>query len=179
MMPIGPLMVEHRLIERVIADIRARLDQQAPRAAIDSSYVEDVVDFLRTYADRTHHGKEEDILFRTLAEKDLDPPLRETMGRLIADHERARATTRSLALAGAALSAGDRSSREEVRRALSELVTLYPEHIRKEEKALFRPAMAYFSEDEQRAMLEEFNTFDASLVHEMYRRKVRDVELRS
>lgn len=58
MMPIGPLMVEHRWIERVIADLQLRLGGQAPEKAIDPTYVEHVVDFLRTYADRCHHGKE-------------------------------------------------------------------------------------------------------------------------
>ena len=60
-------MIEHRLIERVIADVQTRLDGQAARRVVDTAYVDHVVDFLRTYADRCHHGKEEDILFRDLA----------------------------------------------------------------------------------------------------------------
>jgi hemerythrin-like domain-containing protein len=32
-------------------------------------FIDTAVDFIRTYADRCHHGKEEDILFRNLAKK--------------------------------------------------------------------------------------------------------------
>ena len=60
MMPIGPLMVEHRWIERVIADLKRRLDGESSGRGLDSAYVERLVDFLRTYADRYHHDKEED-----------------------------------------------------------------------------------------------------------------------
>jgi hypothetical protein len=34
----------------------------------------------------------------------------------------------------------------------------------------FRPSMAYFSEEEQTAMLGRFAKFGASLIHEKYRR---------
>ncbi len=30
-----------------------------------------IMDLIRTYADRCHHGKEEEILFKTLNAKDL------------------------------------------------------------------------------------------------------------
>jgi hemerythrin-like domain-containing protein len=168
-------MIEHRWIERMIADVRARLGEPASRKTIDSQYVGMVVDFLRTYADRCHHGKEEDILFEALAQKDLEPSLKQTMERLSADHQWARATTRLLVAANASLAAGDPASLEEVRRLLGELAAFYPEHIRLEDKAFFRPIMTYLSADEQAAMLKTFAEFDASLIHEKYRRLVQDL----
>ena len=96
MMPIGPLMVEHRWIERVISNLQGRLEEHPSRRAIDSAYVDRLVDFLRTYADRCHHGKEEDILFRDLNAKRLDPTLAEIMRQLTEEHQWARAKTKQL-----------------------------------------------------------------------------------
>jgi hemerythrin-like domain-containing protein len=81
MMPIGPLMIEHRLIE-MIAVARTGL-----------SRAEEQRDFVRTYADRCHHGKEEDILFRDLRQKRLAAEHERTMEELIEEHRWAREET--------------------------------------------------------------------------------------
>ena len=174
-MPIGPLMVEHRWIERVISDLQRRLDQY-PRRTIDPPYVDRLVDFLRSYADRCHHGKEEDILFRDLGAKKLDPALAETMRQLVEEHTWARATTKQLVAANASLAAGDQTALDDGRRLLAELAAFYPEHIRKEDEDFFRPTMTYLTREEQDAMLEEFTAFDASLVHDRYRRIAEELE---
>ena len=67
----GPLMIEHRLIERMISIIKDALIQIESTQEVDPVFVDTAVDFIRTYADRTHHGKEEDILFRDLVKRDL------------------------------------------------------------------------------------------------------------
>lgn len=69
MMPVGPLMIEHRLIERMIEVIRKKIKIMRTEQAADTQFIEDAVEFIRIYADRCHHGKEEDILFRELDKK--------------------------------------------------------------------------------------------------------------
>lgn len=56
----------------------------------DPTLVENIVDFIRVYVDRTHHGKEEDILFRALEKKclgDADDRMRPV---LVHEHKQAR-----------------------------------------------------------------------------------------
>ena len=67
----GPLMIEHRLIERMISQIKNALAQIESTQKVDPLLVDTAVDFIRMYADRTHHGKEEDILFRDLSKRSL------------------------------------------------------------------------------------------------------------
>ncbi|MGD9676204.1 MAG: hemerythrin domain-containing protein, partial [Candidatus Bipolaricaulia bacterium] len=67
----GPLMIEHRLIERMIALVSHAVAGIQSSGEVDPLFVDLAVDFIRTYADRTHHGKEEDILFRNLDRKGL------------------------------------------------------------------------------------------------------------
>ena len=64
MKPIGPLMWEHRLIERMVKLLKKELIKIKEIDKVDTNFILIVVDFFRTYADRTHHGKEEDILFK-------------------------------------------------------------------------------------------------------------------
>ena len=74
---IGGLMHEHQLILRVVRDMRLEFERISAGGDVDPAYVVTVVDFIRTYADRCHHGKEEDILFRDLAGKQLSDEDRE------------------------------------------------------------------------------------------------------
>ena len=47
MMPVGPLMIEHRLIERMIAVFQKELDKIKEKQDADLGFVDDVVDFIR------------------------------------------------------------------------------------------------------------------------------------
>src|SRR5512140_3502880 len=81
----GPLMIEHRLIERMIGVMRGVEKQIGEKQGVDPHLIDAVVDFIRMYADRTHHGKEEDILFKRLAEKALSAQDQRLMDELIQD----------------------------------------------------------------------------------------------
>jgi len=167
MKPIGPLMREHRLIERMVDLVKDQMSrtqaEEEPAPGIMAA-----VDFFRTYADRTHHGKEEDILFRDLASKNLSPEHRQIMDELVAEHVLARNTVSSLVEGHLRLERGDGSGLRQMVNAMQRLVDLYPGHIEKEDKRFFYPCMEYFSREEQDAMLEEFRVFDQKMIHEKY-----------
>ena len=93
----GPLMVEHRLIERMLSSVENALAQIESTHGVDPVFVDTAVDFIRTYADRTHHGKEEGILFKELSARELSAEDRRVMDELVADHVFARTTTDALA----------------------------------------------------------------------------------
>ncbi|MFX1339996.1 MAG: hemerythrin domain-containing protein, partial [Promethearchaeota archaeon] len=71
MLPIGPLMIEHRLIERLINVLQVELENIEQSNEVNPFFIDLSVDFIITYADQTHHGKEEDILFRELKNKEI------------------------------------------------------------------------------------------------------------
>jgi hemerythrin-like domain-containing protein len=172
MMPIGPLMIEHRLIERMIDVMREKLKIFEKEQKLDPEFVEMAVDFIRTYADRCHHGKEEDILFRELGEKKLTDEHRRTMEELVEEHRWGRKTTVRLVEANQRYMQGDRNAMATVIDCLKSLVQFYPKHIEKEDKHFFIPCMGYFTETEQQSILREEWEFDRSLIHERYRNMV-------
>ena len=162
----GPLMIEHRLIERMLAIIKDALGQVDKTGEIDPLFVDHAVDFIRTYADRTHHGKEEDILFRDLAGKGLSEADRQGMNELVEEHAFGRLATKELVEANTRYRNGDSAALADIARSLRTLVDFYPIHIEKEDKVFFPAARAYFSEAEDQAMLAEFWEFDRKMIHE-------------
>jgi hemerythrin-like domain-containing protein len=129
------------------------------------------VDFIRTYADRTHHGKEEDILFRELIKKQLSQEHARIMEELVEEHKYARKTVGMLVDAKERYLKGENTSQEVVA-LLEELAHFYPIHIEKEDKHFFYPSMEYFTKEEQDRMLKEFYEFYRNMIHEKYRKIV-------
>ena len=176
MKPIGLLMMEHRLIERMIRVLERELSRVRKENNVDIDLVEAGIDFLRTYADRTHHGKEEDILFDELEKKDLSPEDRQAMEGQISDHVYARGKVKLLSEACQTCSRGEKEAIGQVLTHLEAIVNFYPTHIEKEDRRFFRPSMKYFPDSEQDGMLEAFYKFDREMIHDRYRKVVEALE---
>jgi hemerythrin-like domain-containing protein/rubredoxin len=176
LLPIGPLMREHRLIERMVAVIKNELAGISEQTELDPAFVDVAVDFFRTYADRCHHGKEEEILFKELAAKPLSREDEKTMDELIEEHSYARKTVSVLKEAQARYVQSDKNALNEIETIMKELTEFYPKHIEKEDKHFFYPCMNYFAKTELDAMLQSFWEFDRKMIHEKYERIVADRE---
>lgn len=174
--PAGPLMMEHRVIERMIAVLQTHVAEIERTGVADPPLIDTAVDFIRTYADRCHHGKEEDVLFRLLADKPLDASLSAAMADLVADHVHGREVTRRLVDANERYRSGDDASLGTITACLTELTAFYPVHIEKEDRRFFKPCLEQFTRAEKDAMLAEFDEFDRSLIHERYRSVVEALE---
>jgi hemerythrin-like domain-containing protein len=172
----GLLMIEHRLIERMLAVIRQRLVAIKASNAVDPVFIDTTVDFIRTYADRTHHGKEEDILFRDLNARNLSDADRRVMNELVEEHVFGRNTTKELVDANTRYRNGDASALGVITVKLETLVDFYPRHIEKEDKVFFPAARTYFSVEEDQALLAEFWEFDRKMIHEKYKAVVATLE---
>ena len=168
LLPIGPLMMEHRMIERMIAVMRRKSTQMASSGAADTNFVNAAIDFVRIYADRLHHGKEEGILFRVLATKSLEPAMRKTLDELLAEHVIGRDTLKRLASAEHSYVSGDKGALAVITSSIDTLCDFYPRHIQKEDKRFFLPAMRYLTQEEKGRMLTEEEDFDRNFVHARY-----------
>jgi hemerythrin-like domain-containing protein len=172
----GPLMIEHRLIERMISLIKDALVQIEAEHKGDPVFVDMAVDFIRVYADRTHHGKEEGVLFRELNKRRLSPEDERFMENLIEEHHFGRQTTKALVEANTRYRNGDESALTDVASRLHTLVEFYPMHIDKEDKIFFPASRAYFTDEEDQTMLSEFWEFDRKMIHEKYKLVVEGLE---
>jgi hemerythrin-like domain-containing protein len=123
--PMKRLVDEHVVIKRWVALIPEIVRSADVDSADDRQLLLDGVDFVRSFADKYHHAKEEDILFKYFDET------QEIIRAMLADHETARAHTRGVA---EAVEARDGASAAEHLTAYGELLHA---HIRKEDEILF------------------------------------------
>ncbi|MFW9877645.1 MAG: hemerythrin domain-containing protein [Candidatus Thorarchaeota archaeon] len=175
-MPIGPLMKEHRLIEKMIQLMDAEIEKMKKYQKANPVFIDIAVDFIRMYADKTHHGKEEDILFRDLEKKDLSPNHTKIMNELVGEHIWARDKVGKLVDTKNQYVKGNVKMLDEIIELLKNLVQFYPKHIEKEDKHFFIPVMKYFSKEEQDSMLQEFWEFDKTLIHEKYAQVIENLK---
>jgi len=176
MLPIGPLMIEHRLIERMLAVLRREIAKIEGSGEIDERFLDTAIDFIHTYADRTHHGKEEGILFRALAGKGLKLDDSRLMDELASEHNDARQAVREIVDAQRRQLDGQRDAARTIADRLHELTHFYPAHIAKEDKVFFPASMKYLTPQEQQAMLAAFWEFDRQMIHERYKAVVSALE---
>ena len=178
MLPIGQLMIEHRLIDRMINLVKDEMDWIGEYHVVDPVFLETSVYFMRHYTDICHHGKEEDIYFSALQKKPITPELRKTLEDLIQEHAFARRTVEEIEEAKNSYATGDKEAMAKVISALNIITIFYPQHIEKEEKHFFYPSMDYFSKEEKDQMLLDFSAFDSRLYHDEHKRIIEDLERR-
>ena len=176
MMPVGPLMIEHRLIERMIRIMNKKLDIMQQKNEADVNFIDIAVDFIKNYADKRHHGKEEDILFKDLNKKQISAEHKRIIDELINEHIMGRNNVKKLVNAKESYAQGNKNALKDIVGNIEILITFYPKHIEKEDKHFFIPCMDYFTESERNKMLQEGEGFDKKLAQRDYKKVVEQLE---
>ncbi len=156
------LSEEHQIILKVIAALRAHCDALAGNAAIDKAFFEKVLDFIKGYADRFHHAKEEDILFPELGEPGVEMHC-DPRQQMLHEHDLGRGFVRGME---AALKAGQRAELVENARGYCGLLE---DHIYKEDNILYPMAEEALGAKRSAEILARFAEVDrkfASVVKE-------------
>ena len=179
MMPIGPLMIEHRAIIRMVNALETELKNIERTNQVDAPFLRQAVSFIREFADECHHGKEEDILFSDLRGKDLPEHLARILDELIAEHRTGRATVAELGEAVTQYADGRLDARDKILDSLRAISRFYPAHIAKEDKHFFLPVMQLFSQAERDEMLARGHEYDSQLLHAHYLQIIEGVERRN
>lgn len=169
-------MIEHRLIERMLLVIKNALAKIEYRHEIDPVFVDTAVDFIKVYADRTHHGKEEEILMRELKKKTLSAADLQVMNELIRDHMLVRQTTALISSANDRYRGGDDIALIVIANNLKTLIEFFPKHIEKEDNKFYPASRTYFTDEEDQAMMDEFGELDRKMVYEKYKAVVEKLE---
>lgn len=176
MMPIAPLMIEHRLIGRMVKLMKGELERVGEGNTVNLSFVDTAADFLRTYVDECHHGKEEAILFSHLSKKKLSLEHARLLQELMDDHVFGRNIVSKMVDAKQRYSLGDTQAEHEIVDHLRNLTEFYPLHVDKEDRNFFVPSMEYFDKGEKNAMLHDSWEFDRKMIHKKYQEIVKQLE---
>ena len=163
--PTDVLDEEHRVIHKVVAAMAPLVEALEGKQQVEPQVLRDIVEFMRTFADRWHHGKEEDHLFPALQEKGV-PAGGCPLGALKQDHVEGRALVKALAEATEAYAGGDASSRDALVGALKDLLDLYPGHIWKEDYLLFPMTEKIVDPSGQKELMAQFDEVEEKIGRE-------------
>lgn len=159
MRPTEILSGEHRVIETVL-DVLERMAHDAfDRGVIDVPAANQVVEFLREFADRRHHGKEEARLFPAMEAAGL-PPHQGPTAVMRHEHEVGRAEVRRMAAALRDFEEAKGGAADAFAFAARTFADLLREHIAKEDQVLFPMADRMLGSAAQTALLTAFEQFD-------------------
>lgn len=167
---------DHRVIEKVLA-VLDRLIENPAETSIETWGK--AVEFIRNFADKCHHLKEEKIFFPALEERGI-PCQGGPIGVMLMEHEEGRGYVKMMA-AALALAKEDP---EAARRALVENSTAYlrllRQHISKEDEILFEMADGALTAEEQKRLLRDFEEHEMGeigpAVHEKYLKLAQELE---
>lgn len=165
---IDTLKTEHRLIERVLDALDAytrevqrrgsgaRPEQEGVKS--DKQELAGFVTFIREFADRCHHGKEEGILFEELVENGF--PSSGPISVMLHDHEAGRALVRTLAGLSEQTAPWSAEDRQQVAAAAQEYTDLLRRHIQKEDTVLYPMAESHLLPEVMKRVGERFERFE-------------------
>src|ERR1039457_7287948 len=176
--PVEMLEAEHRVIQKMVAGMSVLAEQLELGEPVDVSLLESIVVFLRTFADRCHHGKEEAFLFPALLRRGV-PSHGCPIGGLTMEHQKGRVMVGEMADAVRGYAAGQPSVRENLVKSLRALVAFYPNHIWKEDYLLFPLAGKVLTPEDQQELMDKFETVERELgldVHEGFDKVAAELE---
>ena len=149
--PIKKLVDEHVLIKRLIALIDPLCEHINKSKEVDSRLVLDCVDFIRNYADKYHHMKEEDVLFKNTGEG-LD-----IIKVMLEDHVTGRNHVKQV------VEGAEKRNKQQIVEHIQGYKELLTQHIKKEDEILYPWIDRGLSTADVGRLYEEFNQKDASL----------------
>ncbi len=179
MNPIQELKQEHRAIERALTILENIAEKiQKPSAKRDAG---DIIDFLKTFADTCHHGKEERVLFPSLqnigVSKEGGP-----IGVMLREHDMGRAHIQGMVRALIALGADEAQGIEDFRGHAGAYAALLRQHIVKEDQVLFEIADKQLSASAKSDIQSEFDRIERDIVgegrHEAFHQMLDDLDER-
>ncbi|OQB40590.1 MAG: iron-sulfur cluster repair di-iron protein [Candidatus Latescibacteria bacterium ADurb.Bin168] len=130
------LMKEHRGIELMLRVLGAISARAGAGEALDTGELDGILEFLTVFADKCHHGKEEDILFPALEAVGIQRS-HGPIGVMLLEHTEGRAIIKRLKDAVAEYKAGDRTAANRIASAGDDYAALLSQHIQKEDKVLY------------------------------------------
>jgi hemerythrin-like domain-containing protein len=174
------LKEEHQAIKRVLAVL-----QQAARDISNGKQhapevFEQAVDFIRNFADKCHHMKEEDILFKEMEKKGI-PVQGGPIGVMLLEHEKGRVLVRAMAEAIPGYAQGVAQARMALADHLRGYANLLAQHIDKEDNILYPMANQRLNPQEQASLRARFEQVEKEemgpAVHEHYHDLVANLEI--
>jgi hemerythrin-like domain-containing protein len=174
--PIQDLKEEHGGIITMLGVMKKVAIRLKNREEVKKEHLEKIVEFLRNFADKCHHGKEERILFPEVVKNESNLQL---INELLGEHKTGRDYIRGI---DESLEYYDIGSPDAYHIAINMegYIFLLTEHIRKESKSLFPIVDKQIPDKVQLEIEEQFDILERDVIgegkHEEYHGLLNDLK---
>lgn len=141
------MMDEHKYIKRGLVVIRKMCITILNGDEVAFEDFNKIIEFVRNYADKHHHNKEEEILFKKMNEELGKAVIEAPLSGMLVEHDLGRLFIRSLEAALERVKSGDEDSRVDVIANAIGYTDLLNRHIDKEDNVIYTFAKKSLSKE--------------------------------
>jgi hemerythrin-like domain-containing protein len=162
---------EHQIILMVLDAAQQEAKRIQQNKQVEEKTIQDFLDFLRNFADRCHHAKEEDLLFVRMEQHGI-PGQGGPIAVMLAEHDQGRKHIEAISRALPEAIEGNIQAVDAITDHLLDYVDLLRSHIYKEDHILYPMADRLFNTEDQVQLIRDFDRVEAEEigtgVHEKY-----------
>lgn len=178
MKPTEILMEEHKAILRML-DLLQKISANLGNGnSVSVETLEKTVDFIRTFADRCHHAKEEHVLFKFMETKGM-PVQGGPISVMLMEHDEGRGYVSKMAEAVSEFKSGKDAGKKYAENAVN-FANLLSQHIHKEDNILYPMSEQMMEQGDEEKLLKEFEISEKQRagegVHEKYLKILEELE---
>ena len=154
------MMKEHQLILRMITLVEKNTAKMEAGTFADWNFYLDAIDFVRNYADRFHHAKEEDVLFVELVKNGM-PEKSSPIEAMLIEHDQGRAFIKKLETAVQQMMQCEAGLQDTIAENAKGYAALLRGHIEKEDTILYPLSERVLPESVRPRMIEAYEKANA------------------
>lgn len=171
---------EHKNIKKVLGIIRKYCFKVLKEENVDYNDFYKIIDFVRNYADKHHHGKEEQMLFNKMLDELGSVAEKVVKHGMLVEHDLGRLYINNLEEAVGKVQEGNEEAKLDlIANAISYADLLY-RHIEKEDNVIYKFAEKNLSEEALRKLDKECNVFEKEAedkgIQEKYTLLIKELE---
>jgi hemerythrin-like domain-containing protein len=153
---------EHEGVKIMLGVLGQVCQQLESTGYLNKEHLEGILEFLKVFVDRCHHGKEEALLFPALVAAGV--PADGPIAVMLREHEMGRNYIKALSAAFARYTTGDKFSSKDIIQNIQDYISLLRDHIEKENTVLFVMADSLLSEKRQGELFEGFEKIEVERI---------------
>jgi hemerythrin-like domain-containing protein len=165
MKPTEELKAEHGGILRMLEILQAILAKMNSQEIFPKDHIDHIMEFLKVFVDKCHHGKEEEFLFPALEEAGI-PREGGPIGVMLQEHQTGRKLIGKMSTSLDGLGKESIDAKSAFKEAAESYIELLRQHIDKENDVLFPMAEERLSQERQHQMSDQFERLERERIGE-------------
>jgi hemerythrin-like domain-containing protein len=160
---IDQLKKEHEAIQKMLLIVEKVCGRLGSGKKVEPEHLKQIIEFFQVFADKCHHGKEEEFLFPALEEAGI-PKEGGPIGVMLREHDLMRGYVKGLEEAVGHYQAGEEKAASAFVQYGLEYVATLRQHMDKENNILFQMAIMHLDAEKERELSEQFEIAEAEKI---------------